>query len=162
MSNDELLKELRQRLLRLKSKASTQHMESSMQELLDLVEEEWTEGMTEPCGLHEQASVNYEWRAVKFLEDAAVPCPEGEEPDAVGVYKLNTEAVDGFTVHDWVTDCLSVDSAKELIRYMDGLNKPQAETCPDCEGTGDDTAHLWPEGFPSACQKCDGTGVTDA
>jgi hypothetical protein len=31
-------------------------------------------------------------------------------------------------------------------------------TCPDCQGTGADPDHHWPDGSAAACQTCEGYG----
>ena len=63
MTNDKLLKELRKRLqANIKTDWNDPHNEgwdenspkAGFRALLELIEEEWTEGLTPPCGLHEQ------------------------------------------------------------------------------------------------------------
>jgi hypothetical protein len=33
--------------------------------------------------------------------------------------------------------------------------------CSKCDGTGNDLAHLWPDGTPAACEACDGYGEVE-
>ncbi len=53
MTNDKLLTELRQRLIKINRDKNCSHMDKQVRGLLDLIEEEWTEVGPEPCGLHE-------------------------------------------------------------------------------------------------------------
>lgn len=37
---------------------------------------------------------------------------------------------------------------------------PATNPCPQCHGTGQDTAHRHTDGTPAACETCDGYGTT--
>ena len=47
----------------------------------------------------------------------------------------------------------------KMIRSILNIPKDKEITCPECEGTGLDEAHKWPDGSFASCAECQGYGT---
>ena len=50
-----------------------------------------------------------------------------------------------------------IETVRSILRIPKESVPPT--TCPECEGTGRDEAHKWPDGSFAACEQCQGYGT---
>jgi len=120
MSNDQLLKELRQRLHLLAQRPPARGGHRFRQ-LKDFLEEEWTEGLTPPCGLHEEREDD-EAVGRAMMESIEEDCSwygQGEDiqntyQSAVeGAYKDQADAADTMLI---AVCGYSIESLRSIVR----------------------------------------------
>lgn len=46
-----------------------------------------------------------------------------------------------------------------MVRSILRIPKRKSVLCPECGGSGDDTAHKWPDGSFASCEQCEGQGT---